>query len=289
VEGIAPGDGVEDIQDGWQVSFAKYIISVGQIELHRASHDPVANDEIYAVDLKKIPENGLPLWSFTNLKADTWTFNYGLVNDTTVVPHASVKDNSQAADGNADFAALKQNDWTYLIEGTLTQTNGRSCPPPSLANIPAGKAPVGLHRGVSCYANSTVAFRLAIQAETHYTNCEVNGMPGVSISADGTQSVAITIHGDHIFFNGFPSGSEGGVMRLAQWLADSDLNLDGSVTQDELERIKPADLVEIDSRYQLSAAQLNDMWDYIAAQLRTQGHFQGEGECTAEGEAHEHF
>ena len=85
-----------------------------------------------------------------------------------------------------------------------------------------------------------------------------------------------------MFFNGFPEGTEGGVVRLAQWLADCDLNLDGTVSQSELQSIAPSDLAEIDDRFQLGGSPispLNTMLDYITAQLKTQGHYQGEGEC----------
>ncbi len=119
-------------------------------------------------------------------------------------------------------------------------------------------------------------------------------MEGVAITA-GANNASVTIHGDHIFFNGFPEGDEGGVMRLAQWLADCDLNLDGQVTQEELASIAIDDLAEIDARYELGGAPrleddepLDDMWAYLRAQLKTQGHFLGEGECPVDGVEHDH-
>jgi hypothetical protein len=30
------------------------------------------------------------------------------------------------------------------------------------------------------------------------------------------------------------------------------------------------------------------MYDYVSAQLKTQGHFRGEGECAIDGAEHEH-
>ena len=81
------------------------------------------------------------------------------------------------------------------------------------------------------------------------------------------------------------------MQRLAQWLADSDLNLDGEVTREELEQIAPSDLPELDDRYQLGGAPIPidaSMWGYVTAQLKTQGHFQGEGECPVDGVAHDH-
>ena len=46
-----------------------------------------------------------------------------------------------------------------------------------------------------------------------------------------------------------------------------------------------------DDRYQLGGSPitpLNDMYDYLSAQLKTQGHFQGEGECPVDGVEHDH-
>jgi hypothetical protein len=90
-----------------------------------------------------------------------------------------------------------------------------------------------------------------------------------------------------LFFNGFPEAEESSVLRLAQWLADCDLDLDGRVTVDELGRIHPDELWELDpERYQLGGSPLtplDTMLDYVTAQLKTQGHFQGEGECGIDG------
>src|SRR5690606_8081044 len=127
--------------------------------------------------------------------------------------------------------------------------------------------------------------------ETVFGPCEIDEVPGFSVAADGTTVVSATLHGDHIFFNGFPEGGEGGTVRLAQWIADCDLDLDGEVTQAELEAIAPAALPELDGRYQLGGSPitpLESMWIYVSAQLKTQGHFQGEGECPFDGAEHHH-
>ena len=65
------------------------------------------------------------------------------------------------------------------------------------------------------------------------------------------------------------------------------------MTREELEAISPADLAELDERYNLDAPfedllPLDDLWTYVRAQLRTQGHFEGEGECALGGRAHDH-
>jgi hypothetical protein len=190
-----------------------------------------------------------------------------------------------------DYDEMVANDWTYLIDGVLTKADGQSCPPADLAS-PGDKTSNGNTSGSNaCYDAPSVRFVFGVTAETRFGPCELDGVPGVAITADGTQTVATTLHGDHLFFNGFPEGDEGGVMRLAQWLADCDLNLDGTVTKDELEAIAPSQLTELDSRYQLGGSPitpLEDMYDYLAAQMKTQGHYQGEGECPADGVEHDH-
>ena len=191
----------------------------------------------------------------------------------------------------ADAALMAQNGWTYFIEGALSKGDGRSCPPAALAASGEASADGMNAGGDPCYAAPQVSFSIGAEAETEYGPCEIDEVSGFSITEGGTQTVAATIHGDHIFFNGFPEGDEGGVSRLAQWLADSDLDLDGAVSNEELAKIAPADLSELDARYQLGGSPikpLNTMETYVRAQLKTQGHFQGEGECPADGVGHSH-
>jgi hypothetical protein len=115
--------------------------------------------------------------------------------------------------------------------------------------------------------------------------CSIDDLPGVSVPEGSRNSVSITLHGDHPFFNGFPAADEGGVERLAQWLADCDLDLDGTVTQDELEQVQIADLAAMDERYHWEGSPITveTAWDYVRAQLKTQGHMDGEGECAIDG------
>lgn len=70
-----------------------------------------------------------------------------------------------------------------------------------------------------------------------------------------------------------------------------DLNLNGLVTCEELQRIAPSMLPEINELYQLGGSPntpLTNMYQFVMAQFKTQGHFQGEGECPEDGVAHDH-
>jgi len=286
LDGMVPGDGAENIKDGWTVTFNKYITTIGDVDVHLATDDAVEVEaaDVFVVDLKQVPPTGLPLWSLDGLEEGRWEFNYA-------TPGAGDGSTRHESVAQADYDAMVAGDWTYLVDGVLSKTDGQSCPPAALVT-PGTKTPNGNQSGGNdCYDAPSVAFAFGVTAETTFGPCELDEVPGFSVTADTTQTVAMTIHGDHLFFNGFPEGDEGGTARLAQWLADCDLDLDGSVTRAELEAIAPAQLPELDDRYQLGGSPitpLDTMYTYVASQLKTQGHMNGEGECPYDGKAHEH-
>lgn len=286
INGLVPGPGVENIKDGWTVNYDKFLAVVGPVELYSAT-DPTLlakAPEVYLVDLKKLPAGGIPLWGIQAPGEGRWDFRYSTsVASAQTIAHGSVTP--------ADVTRMAAAGATYEIQGSLQKTGGQSCPPRILAQ-PGAKQPNGNTAGSNpCYDAPVLRFAFAVNAKTLFGPCEADGVPGVALTSTQEQSAAVTLHGDHIFFNGFPTGDEGGVMRLAQWLADCDLNLDGMVTGGELASIAPLQLHEIDRRYQLGGspiAPLQNMLQLIAAQLKTQGHFQGEGECAVDGQAHDH-
>jgi hypothetical protein len=286
VDGIKSGTEAEDVRDGWAVSFDKYQVAIGDVDLTFSTDQSKEShvEDVFVVDLVKVPSAGLALWSFSDLSAGRWDFNYSTLGaGDGSTRHESVSE--------ADYKTMVDNDWTYFVSASISKADGQSCPPKSLA-MPGDKMPNGNKSGDNdCYDAPEVKFAIGASAETKFGPCEIDDVPGVAVAANTSKTVAATIHGDHLFFNGFPEGDEGGVTRLAQWWADCDLNLDGTVTKEELEAISPSLLPEIDMRYQLGGSPitpLNDMYDYVIAQLKTQGHYQGEGECPADGKAHEH-
>ena len=279
-DGLTAGTTGEAIQDGWEVSFDKYIVAIGDIDIRLASDSTVAESDpaVFVVDLAKIPEAGLPLWSFTAIEPGDWEFRYA----TPAAGSGATRHDSVEV---VDFDAMVAGGHTYLVTGSLTRAGGQSCPPSALAQ-PGGKIASGNNGTDDCYDSAAITFSFALAAATVFGPCEVDEIAGFNVPSDGSQTVAATIHGDHLFFNGFPEGAEGGVMRLAQWLADSDLDLDGAVEQSELMMITPSALAELDTRFQLGGSPispLTNMVDYLTAQLKTQGHFQGEGECPVDG------
>jgi hypothetical protein len=285
-EGLAAGDGTENVRDGWAVAFDKYIATIGDIDVHLSTDESVEAEagDVFVVDLAQVPAGGLPLWNLEGLREGRWEFHYA----TPGAGDGSTRHDSVV---QGDYDQMVANDWTYLIDGVLTKSDGQSCPPAALATPGSKTASGNVSGGNACYDAPSVRFTFGAAAETGFGPCEIDEVPGFALSAGGTQTVAATIHGDHLFFNGFPEGDEGGITRLAQWLSDCDLDLNGTVTTSELEAIAPSQLPELDERYQLGGSPitpLDDMYDYVMSQLKTQGHFQGEGECPVDGVEHEH-
>lgn len=282
VEGLTPGTEGESIQDGWTVSFNRYIAAIGPIHVIQSSDASVEEEalETHVVDLTALNAGAVSLWSFTDLAEGRWDFNY----ETPSATASSIRDDSVSAE---DFDAMVAAGWTYLVDGTLTKSDGISCPPAALAQPGSATSNGQTNKdGDPCYDAPSISFMFGATAATEFGPCEIDEVPGVSVVANDTVSAAASIHGDHLFFNGFPEGDEGGVSRLAQWMADCDLNLDGMVTAEELMAIAPEQLSEIDERYQLGGSPitpLNNMYEYLRAQMKTQGHFQGEGECALDG------
>ena len=108
IEGIEPGDGLENIRDGWAVSFDRYIATVGDLDLHFSSnHDIEAEGaDVFVVDLTEVPSAGLDLWQLDGLRAGRWDFYYATpsaADDAT--RHSSV---SEADFDDDDFRAFAE-------------------------------------------------------------------------------------------------------------------------------------------------------------------------------------
>ena len=133
----------------------------------------------------------------------------------------------------------------------------------------------------TCVAAPRITFRWGLPAGTSFDDCATeDGFTGFAVPEGGTAQVKPTIHGDHWFFNNITSGAEQ-TKRLAQYIADCDLDMNGETTRDELKQAKAADVLP-SSNYNLSGAltgSINTAFDYVLAQARTLGDFQGDGEC----------
>lgn len=277
-EGIAAGDGDEDITDGWEVSFDRFIVSVGEVRLARAgTSDEVVDETVRVVDLVQIPPSGEALTSFADLTAARWD----RVGFALVAPTADAERAGNV--GQDTFDAMVAGGCTYFIDGVLTPADGAT----AMSNPPGGTPRVVPPQGI--------VFSFCVPASVRFTSCELDGVPGVAIPSGGTATAELTFHGDHMTFPSFTEGAEI-VTRRAQWLADADTNGDDVLTRGELEAITGPNLVALfpadtdpgtpgNQGYSLVGAPggtVSSAWGFLVAQLRTQGHLNGEGECVPE-------
>lgn len=256
--GLAAGTGPEDVVDGWSVTFDDYLVAIGELHLRQmgGSHE-VLEDAALVIDLRSVPATGRPLASIASIPEGRYSFEYatlaaatGMERDTSV--------------SQADFDRMVAEGCTYLVRGSATD------------------------------GARTVGFDLCLAAEASFACSAMEGMEGVAISAS-TNTAFLTIHGDHLFFDGFPAGDEGVVRRRAGWLAlvDDATGADGLVTSADLEAtpisILPSDEYALAGAPTVEGLPITNLALYARAQLSTQGHLNGEGECVSNGASHMHL
>lgn len=246
VAGIDSGDGDENILDGFDVNFSKYIVSIGNVAMSQVGDaNPQSSPDVVIAEFTSLgpfPEltsfNGIPTGQYTSFGFET------------PAPDADVVNLNQVDD--ADFDAMIANGWSHIIEGTITDVE----------------------------TEESKDFLIEADVPTVYSQCAVTDMErGVNVAS--ASSVDITLHGDHIVFNGFPE-DEAQVMRLAQWLWDIEDDGDGVLTQADFEAATNVEELFPAPTYTLTGGPIEPIenaWDFVRAQLGTQGHIRGEGEC----------
>ena len=260
-EGLEPGDGEEQVVDGWTVRYQKFLVTLGDFAAERSDGtERLSAPTIYVIDLMHLPAGGFVLAEFADVEAARWDqVAYSLPNATT---------DARAGEGttDADRRLMVDGGFSIHIEGELTRPDGQSCP--------GGAAD-------ACVPATTVRFRWSLQAGTRFADCAPpTGALGFAVPSGGTAQVKPTIHGDHWFFTNITQGGEI-TQRRAQWIADADLDLDGETTLEELRAVPAGKLFRAELGYNLSGSiiPIVTAYDYLEAQARTLGDFQGEGEC----------
>ena len=250
VDGLVAGDGEEDILDGFDVSFSRYIATVGYVDMSLVGgSSPQRSPEVVVADLTSLPTIPPELTSFMGIPTGQYT-SFGF---ETPPPDDDVTNLNSVASEDVD--AMVSNGWSYIIEGTITQVSD----------------------------DAVKEFLIEADVPTVYSDCARETEPGVNVASNS--SVDVTLHGDHIFFNGFPE-EEGNVQRLAQWMWDiEDTDDDGVLTKVDFEAATdigslfptpPAGVYELTGG---PIENIQNAWDFVRAQLGTQGHIFGEGEC----------
>ncbi|HEY6877072.1 MAG TPA: hypothetical protein VI299_03595 [Polyangiales bacterium] len=241
-EGLKAGPDEEDTRD-YSVTYSKFLVAVGHVKLARTGSGAQRSDPSgYIADLRAIGTTGLTMTTFEDLPSGQWDqFGYE-------TPVAAVGFQKLGPVSDADVQAMIDQQLTYWIEGTVQS--------PKPVNF-VFKVPVG----------------------SQFSECERDGEPGVAVGEGRTTTAALTIHGDHVWFDTVVRGDEATVNRRTSWLVKSDKDGDGMVTSDDLKSVKAEDVFPTSEGYNLSGASIATAYDFLRAQLASQGHLDGEGEC----------
>ena len=250
------GDATFAFADGWALTFSKYILAVGQVELtDPATGQKVSGWEGPAVmDLKKDASGSLDLVMLEGVPA----LRYELSFDLTAVTAAADNRNVD----QADLELMIQSGWSVLLAGEAQRSG-----------------------------EPAVRFRFGLPIPTHYHKC-VNGKDktqGIAIEASKTTGAFIYAHAVHLFWDTLGTGDED--LRFDAFAAmkgDDDL-----VTEEELKAQDLNKLVDEngDPLTDGSGKSIfyNDMGKLVAGQqtlyhfiieaMRASAHFNGIGLC----------
>lgn len=259
-EGLAPGDGAENIRDGWTVAYSRFLVTIGNFSSSVSSSptDAVSDASVFVLDLQTVPTSGYELAHFEDMSATRWDrVGYQM-------PNASDTDTCAAGIDSSECATMKSEHLSVWVTGTLTKD---------------GESPL--------------SFDWKLPAGASFGDCQnSDGLNGFAITSGASQQVELTVHGDHWFFTRYPTGDEAmsPISRCASWIAAAD-GTDGStadrnITNAELMALSaasafPTSATAGDCRYDLSAFPhpVNNAYDYVLQMARSLGHFQGEGDC----------
>jgi hypothetical protein len=242
--GLSAGMGDEDIQDGWSVSYSKFVISIGNFRASRSdSTDKLDAPGTYVLDLMNVPAGGYVVHTWSDAEAVRWDrFGFDL-------PNATTEAQTLAPTADADRDLLSTNKWSVYIEGQISKEM------------------------------VTKTFKWGLPAGTSFDDCaDENGLAGFAVPSGGSIAIKPTIHGDHWFFNNITAGAEI-TTRYAQYIADADADMNGETTIEELKALAAASAFPA-AKYNLAGpSPIENAYDFVLAQARTLGDYQGEGEC----------
>ncbi len=121
---------------------------------------------------------------------------------------------------------------------------------------------------------NTKTFAWVFDTATEYSECASDELgEGVTVTADGDAEAQLTIHGDHLFYDDLQA-ADAKLRGQALFDADSDDNV---ITLEELNAVQLTSLPA--SQYGTGGADVTTLGAFVRAQVRSLGHFQGEGHC----------
>ncbi|NOZ01954.1 MAG: hypothetical protein GXP54_08720 [Deltaproteobacteria bacterium] len=219
--------------DGWAIDFDQFLITVEGISVAKdASSMPV---------LETAGQQIFDLTEHSNGAGHQVAQADGV--DATAYGNAAYRVAPAKIDalaGNASLAqveAMVKGGWSMYLEGSATK------------------------------GSKVVTFHWGFKTATDFTDCASTAR----VEPDGTGTVQLTIHADHLFFDSLVSTTPDDTFDLIAAADDGD----GEITADELSNVDITTL----ANYQVGNADVTNLWDFLKAQTHTMGHIDGEGHC----------
>lgn len=250
------GDVLYAFVDGWELSFTKYVITVGNVVLSDPDDGTIEGEWVgpKALDLAASATAAEDLVTLTDLPARRLDLAFDFV-----VPTAASASDSADPD---DIAEMSENGWAFLIAGEARRDG------------------------------EVVAFRYGLAAGMHNYEC-INGKDktrGIAIEANKTIGAYLYAHAIHIFWDTLGTGNED--LRFDAMAAVA--GDDGLVTEEELALQDLTDLQDADGEPMLDEngyALYDDagllpynqhsLLDFVVYAARSSAHFNGVGLCRA--------
>lgn len=241
IEEQIPADAFED---GWSVEFSKFLLVLGGVTVAQESARTGAElggSQLFDL-VKKGPHE---VGRLQGLEARAWdTVDY----EVRAIDARTDRHSSASRD---DAELMREGGYSVYVAGTATK------------------------------GSVSKTFAWGFENSTRYTGCvsvsDGREVRGIVVTNGGTESVELTIHGDHFFYDDLASPDA--VLRFEP-MAAADADEDGEVTLEELSAVKLVDVA--DGTYGTgSVGHVDDLGAFVRELTRTVGHFRGEGHCVA--------
>jgi hypothetical protein len=246
-QGIPPmdADGRVVVEDGWTIAFDKFLVVISDVSVAEEGKAPVATLAVSKLFDMHLPGEKL-VASFPDLPAKAYS------NVSWAIAPATSTTELGPGTTDADRAMMVEKGHSIWVSATASK----------------GSVSKKIAWG---FTTSTLYDRCKAEKEGR----EVDG---VVVTNGGTDSVQLTIHGDHLFYDDLQSPDA--KVRFDA-IANADADGDGEVTLEELAAVDLADpsKIAVGTYGTGSAAGIHDLRAFVEALSRTIGHFRGEGEC----------
>lgn len=245
IENEIPAD---EVEDKWTIKYERFLVTFHDINVGVEGSAPAASMTGSRLFNNKVKGDKL-ITKFNDLPAKAYTHvSYRIapaVADTELGDGVTAEDKT----------LMVSNGYAVYVEATAT----------------------------NAATSTSKKYKWGFKLNTLYDKCkgEIAGKEtdGSVVTNGGTDSVQLTIHGDHLYYDDLQAKEA--KVRFDN-IAAADANNDGEITLEELAAVKLAAIPKEKGPYGTgSAAGINDLRAFVEALSRTVGHFRGEGECIA--------